>query len=145
MVPARSQAGGAIISAKSDSALIDFMNELRGAQGGKPFTEDEIKQGKESMIQSLPQRFASVNASSGAISSIYVQGLPESYFQEYASKVNAVTSDDLVRVAKKYIDLDNLNLVIVGDRATIEEPLRKTGIAPIVVLDIDGKPVPVTP
>jgi zinc protease len=144
--PGAFQAGGAIITAKSDSALMDFMNELRGVQGGKPFTEDEIKQGKESLIQSLPQRFASVNASTGAISSIYVQGLPESYFQDYASKITAVTSDDLVRVAKKYIDLDNLNIVIVGDRATIEEPLRKTGIAPIVFLDIEGKPVPaVTP
>jgi predicted Zn-dependent peptidase len=142
--PGAFQAGGAIITAKSDSALIDFMNELRGVQGGKPFTADEIKQGKESLIQSLPQRFASVNAASGAIASIYVQDLPETYFQEYAARVNAVTSDDLVRVAKKYIDLDNLNIIIVGDRATIEEPLRKTGIAPIVHLDIEGKPV-ITP
>ena len=38
---------------------------------------------------------------------------------------------NLVRVAKKYIDLDHLNIVIVGDRATIEEPLRRTGIAPV--------------
>jgi len=140
--PGAFNAGGSIITAKTDSALIDFMNELRGVQGGKPFTEDEIKQGKESLIQSLPARFASVNATSGAISSIYVQGLPETYYQEFASKINAVSSDDLVRVAKKYIDLDNMNIVIVGDRATIEEPLRKTGIAPIVYLDIEGKPLP---
>lgn len=140
--PGAFTAGGAIITAKTDSALIDFMNELRGVQGGKPFTEDEIKQGKESLIQSLPARFASVNATGGAISSLYVQGLPETYFQEYASKINAVSTDDLVRVAKKYIDLDNLNIIIVGDRATIEESLRKTGIAPIVYLDIEGKPLP---
>jgi predicted Zn-dependent peptidase len=139
--PGAFSAGGAIITAKTDSALIDFMNELRGVQGGKPFTEDEIKQGKESLIQRLPQRFASVNATGSAISSIYVQDLPETFFQEYASKINAVTPDDLVRVAKKYIDMDNLNIVIVGDRSTIEEPLRKTGIAPIVYLDIEGKPV----
>jgi len=31
--------------------------------------------------------------------------------------------------------------LIVGDRAVIEEPLRKTGIAPIVMLGIDGKPI----
>ncbi len=55
-----------------------------------------------------------------------------------------MTRADLVRVARKYIDLDHLNIVIVGDRATIEEPLRKTGIAPVVILDVDGKPV-VTP
>jgi len=39
------------------------------------------------------------------------------------------------------LDLAHLNIVIVGDRAVIEEPLRKTGIAPIVLLDIEGKPV----
>jgi zinc protease len=143
--PGRFRAGGSIITAKTDSALIDFMNELRGVQGGKPFTEDEIKQGKESLIQSLPASFGSVNATAGAISNIFLQGLPETYYQEYASKIEAVTSDDLVRVAKKYIDLANLNIVIVGDRATIEEPLRKTGIAPVVLLDIEGRPIPATP
>jgi zinc protease len=144
--PGAFRAGGAIVTAKTDSAMIDFMNELRGVQGGKPFTEDEIKQGKESLIQSLPALFASVNGIASAISNIYVQGLPETYYQDFAAKVNAVTSDDLVRVAKRYIDLDRLNIVIVGDRATIEEPLRKLSIGPIVYLDIEGKPVPaVTP
>jgi zinc protease len=143
--PGRFRAGGAIITEKTDSALIDFMNELRGVQGGKPFTEDEIKQGKESLIQGLPALFGSVNAVGNAIGTIYIDGLPETYYQDYASKINAVTSDDLVRVAKKYIDLDNLNIIIVGDRTTIDEALRKTGIAPVVYLDIEGKPVPVTP
>ena len=142
--PGAFRAGGAIITAKTDSALIDFMNELRGAQGGKPFTEDEIRQGKDALVQSLPARFASVNAASSAISSIYTLGLPETYFQEFAAKINAVTSDDLVRVAKKYIDMDKLAITIVGDRAVIEEPLRKTGIAPIVYLDIEGRPA-ITP
>jgi zinc protease len=142
--PGRFRAGGQIITAKTDSALIDFMNELRGVQGGKPFTDEEIKQGKESLIFGLPRSFGSVDATSGAISTIYVQGLPESYYQDYAAKINAVTPDDLTRVARKYIDLERLNIIVVGDKATIEEPLRRTGIAPIVVLDIEGKPV-VTP
>ncbi|HJQ20617.1 MAG TPA: pitrilysin family protein [Gemmatimonadaceae bacterium] len=143
--PGPFRAGGDIVTAKTDSALVDFIGELRGVQGGKPFTEDEIQQGKESLIQGLVRRFESVGATGGSISGVYVQDLPENYFQTYAANVNAVTADDLVRVAKKYIDLDHLNIVIVGDRATIEEPLRKTNIAPIVVLDVNGKPVPATP
>jgi zinc protease len=139
--PGAFRAGGDIVTAKTDSALIDFWNELKGVQGGKPFTEDEITQGKESLIQRLPSRFSGVNGVSGAISSVYVQGLPENYWQEYAKNIAAVTNEDLVRVARKYLDLNNFNLVIVGDRAVIEEPLRKTGIAPIVLLDIEGKPV----
>ncbi len=49
-----------------------------------------------------------------------------------------MTKADLVRVAKQYIDLEHLSIVIVGDRATIEGPLKATGIAPIVELDIEG-------
>jgi zinc protease len=143
--PGAFRAGGAIVTAKTDSAMIDFMNELRGVQGGKPFTDDEIQQGKESLVQSLPALFASVSSIRGAIAGLYLDNLPETYYQDFAAKINAVTSDDLVRVAKKYIDLDHLNIVIVGDRATIDEPLRKLGIAPIVYLDIEGKPVAVTP
>ncbi len=106
-----------------------------------PFTDDEIEQGKESLIQSLPRRFSSVNAIGASVGSVVVQGLPASYWNDYAANVNAVTADDLLRVAKEYIDLEHLNIVIVGDRAVIEEGLRKTGVAPIVILDATGRPV----
>jgi predicted Zn-dependent peptidase len=142
--PGAFRAGGGIVSAKTDSSLIAFMLHFRGVQGEMPFTDDEMQQGKESLIQSLPGRFASVNGIGSAVSTIYTQDLPESYYKDYAARIGAVTRGDLVRVAKKYIDLDHLNIVIVGDRATIEAPLRQTGIAPIVILDVDGKPV-VTP
>jgi zinc protease len=142
--PGAFRAGGGIVSAKTDSSLIAFMLHFRGVQGAMPFTDDEMQQGKESLIQSLPGRFASVNGIGAAVSTIYTQDLPESYYKDYAARIGAVTREDLVRVAKKYIDLDHLNIVIVGDRATIEAPLRQTGIAPIVILDVDGKPI-VTP
>jgi zinc protease len=139
--PGAFTASGGIVTAKSDSALIAFMTHFKGVQGDIPFTDDEITQGKESLIQSLPARFSSVNGIGGAVASIYTQSLPETYYQDFAAKIAAVGRDDLVRVARKYIDLEHLNIVIVGDRATIEGPLRQTGIAPIVILDADGKAV----
>jgi zinc protease len=139
--PGAFEGGGSIVTAKTDSALIEFMKELRGVQGGRPFTDDELAQGRASLAQSLPSEFASVGATNGAVASLYLEDLPQDYYQTFAAKINAVTKDDLVRVARKYIDLDHLNIVIVGDRAVIEEPLRKTGIAPVVLLDPDGKPV----
>jgi zinc protease len=139
--PGAFQAGGGIVSAKSDSALIGFMTHLNGVRGSAPFTDDEVKQGKDNLIQSLPARFETVNGVAAAISSIYTQDLPESFFQDYASKIGAVSKDDLTRVAQKYIDWDHMNLVIVGDRALIEGPLKATGIAPIQATDIEGKAV----
>jgi zinc protease len=135
------RAGGDIISAKSDVALTEFMKEFKGIQGGRPVTDDELQTSKNSLAQSLPQMFASVGSIGGAIGTLWMQGLPEDYYQQYARNINAVTKDDMVRVARQYIDLGHLSIVIVGDKATIEGPLKATSIAPIAALDIEGNPV----
>jgi predicted Zn-dependent peptidase len=36
-----------------------------------------------------------------------------------------VTREDVVRVARQYVDFDHLTIVIVGDRASIEAPLAR--------------------
>jgi predicted Zn-dependent peptidase len=139
--PGAFRAGGSIFSAKTDAALIEFMKELKGIVGEKPITDEEIKTAKETLIQRLPQQFASVSGISSAITSLAVQGLPDDYYQTYAKNVAAVTKEDLLRVAKRYIDLNHLAIVIVGNRAEVEAPLKATGIAPITIIDIEGNPV----
>src|SRR6266850_586402 len=143
--PGAFRAGGSIISAKTDAALIEFMKEFRGIVGERPITDEELKTAKDSLIQALPQRFGSVSAIGNTITNLMVQGLPDDYYQNYAKNVSAVTKEDLLRVAKQYIDLNHLAIVIVGDRASVEGPLKATGIAPITVLDIDGNPMSGTP
>ena len=138
--PGAFRTGGAIVSNKTDLALIEFMKELKGIVGDKPITDEEITTAKESLIQSLPQRFASVNAINNSITSLTVQGLPDDYYQTYAKNVSAVTKEDLLRVAKRYIDLNHLYIVIVGNRAEIEAGLKATNIAPITYIDIEGNP-----
>jgi len=139
--PGAFRAGGGIVTAKTDSALIAFMQQFRGVEGEAPFTEDEIQQGKQSLIQSLPRRFASVDGLAASVAALYTEGLPQNYFQEFPGRINAVTRAEMLRVARKYIDLGHLSIVIVGDRAAVEQPLKATGIAPIVMLDADGNPV----
>jgi zinc protease len=139
--PGAFRSGGEIVTAKSDSALIEFMKELRDIRGPRPPSDDEIAQAKASLVQSLPANFASVNGINGSIASIYMQGLPEDYYKQFTTAVGAITKDDVVRVAQKYIDPDHLAIVIVGDRSKIEGPLAATQIAPIVWLDLDGNPI----
>jgi len=138
--PGAFRAGGSIFTAKTDAALIEFMKELKGIVGEKPITDEELKTAKESLIQGLPQRFASVSAISSAITSLTLQGLPDDYYQTYAKNVSAVTKEDLLRVAKQYIDLNHLAIVIVGDRSVVEGPLKATEIAPITYIDLEGNP-----
>ena len=48
-----------------------------------------------------------------------------------------MTSADLARVAKTYLLLDRMVVVVVGDRATIEAPVRAAGLGPVTVVPID--------
>jgi zinc protease len=54
-------------------------------------------------------------------------GLPEDYWDTFAQKVMAVTAEDVGRVAKKYVPLDNVQIVAVGDAAKIGDLLKKFG------------------
>ena len=51
----------------------------------------------------------------------------------------AVTAEDTMRVAKKYLALDRLAIVVVGDRAKIEPELRELPIGKdLTVYQFDG-------
>src|SRR5262245_53197744 len=139
--PGAFRAGGEIVSAKSDAALVEFMKELRGIIGTRPVTDAELTTAKDSLTQRLPGQFASVGAIGNTIVTLWSQGLPDGYYQDYIARISAVTKDDVLRVAKQYIDLDHLAIVIVGDRKTIEAPLKATNIASIVIVDGDGAPL----
>jgi zinc protease len=138
--PGPFRTGGDIVGDKTDAALVEFMKELRGIVGARPITEEELRTAKESLVQSLPGTFASVSAINGAISGLWLQSLPDDYYQRFTKSVTAITDGDVVGVAKKYLDLEHLAIVIVGDRKAIEESLRGTKIAPIAYLDIEGSP-----
>jgi predicted Zn-dependent peptidase len=51
----------------------------------------------------------------------------------------AVTAADVQRVARKYIDLDALQVVAVGDASQIKPILEKYGS--VEIFDTDGKPL----
>ncbi len=75
--PGAFRAGGDIVSAKSDLALTEFMKELRGIQGSRPITDDELQMSKDSLVQSLPAMFASVSSIGAAIGTLWAEGLPD--------------------------------------------------------------------
>jgi zinc protease len=138
--PGAFRAGGEIVGDKTDLALIEFMKELKGLQGSKPITDEELAMTKDALSQRLLGTFGSVNGIDTAITTIWLQGLPEDYYQQYAKRIAAIAKDDVLRVAKQYVDLDHLAIVIVGDRKSIEAGLKATGIAPIILLDPTGAP-----
>jgi zinc protease len=137
------RAGGDIQTSVTKEAVIEFMKELKGIQGEIPVTQRELEYNKQSIIRRFPAGFETNFAISNQLSNLVVYGLPDTYFNDYIAKVNAVTLDDVNRVAKKYLDPDKMAIVIVGDRKVIEPGLKTipTWGSTLRILDLDGKQV----
>jgi hypothetical protein len=53
-----------------------------------------------------------------------------------------LTTADVAAAAKRFVDASHTIIVVVGDRSVIEAPLRAANIAPVVIVDENGKVVP---
>jgi zinc protease len=134
------RAGGDIQTAVTKEAIVEFMKELNDIRDRRPATQKELDYNKQSLIRRYPAGFETVGAISNQLSNLVVYGLPDTYFNDYISRVNAVTLEDVNRVAKRYLDPSKMAIVIVGDRKTIEPGLKELGYG-ITVLDTEGKPI----
>lgn len=134
------RAGGDMQTAVTKESVAELMKEINGIRDGNPITQKELDYYKQRTIRLYPAAFETVGAISNQLSNLVVYGLPDSYFNDYIAKINAVTLDDVNRVAKQYLDPSKMAIVIVGDRKVIEPGLKELGY-PITILDADGKPV----
>lgn len=119
----------------TDSAVIEFMKEIRGIL--KPVPDEELTRAKNNLALSYPRDFGSVAQVTGQLAELATYGLPDETFNTYIQKVLSVTKDDVQRVAKKYLNPDRVAIIVVGDRAVIEKGLEATKIAPITNLTVD--------
>jgi len=53
-------------------------------------------------------------------STVALNELPDDYLETYRQKIRALTPQDLLEAARKYLDSANMQIVVVGDRARIE-------------------------
>ena len=127
-------------TAVTKESVMEFIKEIKGIRGEIPITAQELESNKQRIIRGYPRGFETVGQISGQLSNLVVYGLPDSYFNEFISKVNAVTLGDVNRVANKYLTPDKLAIVIVGDRKAIEPGLKELGYD-LQILDTEGNPV----
>ncbi len=127
-------------TAVTKESVAEFMRELRGIRGEIPVTPRELEYNKQSLIRRFPSGFETTGQISSQLANLVVYGLPDTYFNDYIQKVNAVTVADVNRVANKYLSPDKMAIVVVGDRKTIEPGLKELGL-PVAILDTEGNPV----
>jgi predicted Zn-dependent peptidase len=133
-------ASAEIVAAKSDSALLEFMKELNGIRQSVPASE--LSRAKRYLQLQLPGNFETTQDIAFQLVPVALYGLPLDYYNNYVQNIEGVTEADVARVAQQYINPASLVVVIVGDRKSIEPGLKAAGVAPIVIRDMNGQPIP---
>jgi predicted Zn-dependent peptidase len=128
-----------VVAGKTDSALVQFMKELRTIRDTVP--QAELQRAKRYLQLQLPSLFEATGDIAYQLTPLAVYGLPLNFYNSYVQRIDEVTQADVQRVARKYIDPDRLSIVVVGDRKQIENGIRQLGLGEILIRDIHGKSV----
>lgn len=113
----------------SDSALIQFLNELNRI--GKEIPENELSRAKNYLALGYPSSFQTVGGIAAEIAEVIQYSLPADYFNQYIPSVQKVDQSDAINAAKKYIIPEQMIVVVVGDRAKIEQPIKNLNLGEI--------------
>jgi zinc protease len=130
-----------IVAAKTDSAIVEWLGELRGIRGEQPVTPTELDFAKNNRTAGLPLRFETVTQVALEVANLLQSGVPLSFYDSYAQNIGRLSAADLSAVASKYLDPRQSVIVVVGDRRVVEPGLRALNLAPVVVVDENGSPV----
>jgi zinc protease len=120
------------------ASLHEFFFEL-GRIRNETVTTEELKNAKSYLSGVFPIRIETQDGLIDQLVSIRMYDLPDDYLETYREQINAVTADDIQRVAQAHVTPDHAAIVIVGDAAEISEQVKPYAET-IELYDTDGKP-----
>ncbi len=135
----RFRAGAAVRNAVTDSAVVETIKEIKRFQN-EPVEADALANAKAKYVGDFVLALERPSTIAQYAINTKVNELPEDFYATYLEKINAVTIEDVNRVANLYFTADKARIVVVGKGSEVVENLEKTGI-PINYFDTFANPV----
>ncbi len=105
-------------TAVTGDSLKEFFYEF-GRIRDEPVTEKELTDAKTYLTGIFPIRLETLDGLIDQLLQIEMLGLPEDYLLTYRDRIQAVTREEVQRVARLYVQPDHAAVVIVGDAAAV--------------------------
>lgn len=117
-------AGAEVGTEVTDSAVNEFLYEMRR------MIEEKVTEEHLNLVKKVETgNFARAMESSQTIARFALNteryNLPADYYATYLKKLNAVTVDQVLEMAKKYIKPENAYVVIAGDKSAMKQKLMR--------------------
>ncbi|UZR95359.1 M16 family metallopeptidase [Chondrinema litorale] len=129
-------ASAGIKAVASDSAVYEFMNEIK-MYADDGITEDELDFMKKSIGQRDARDYEAPYQKASFLRRIVHYGLDEDYVKEQNKILQSMTKEEINKLAKKNLPYEKMNILVVGDKASLKPKLARLGYE-IVELDAKG-------
>lgn len=142
--------GGLFISTAEvrSAATVASVNLLYGEHqriAQEPMREREFSVQRDYMIGGYLRSLEGSARLAVRVQDIDLYGFPKDYYQKYVGTLSALTLERATELAKKYIDVQNVAVIVVGDAATLKPQLESLVIntpgASLKVYDQDLNPL----
>lgn len=100
----------------TNQAITGVLAEVKGIRDA-PVTDQELSEAKSFIVGSFPLRVDSSAKLANVLAQVEFYNLGLDYFTNYPKAIEKVTKDDVLRVAKQYLDPQHYALVVVGSIA----------------------------
>jgi zinc protease len=122
------------------AAAIDAFDEELDALKTSPCTPEELAKAKAAILNSFVFRLDSNDKVLHERMAFEFYGYPPDWLERYRAGIEAVTQQDVARVAGRYVHKDQLAILVVGKAADFDRPLSSFG--PVTTLDVSIPPAP---
>lgn len=133
------KANSQVRNAVTDSAVVEFLKEIKRIRTELVDAEN-LKNVKAGYVGKFVMQIEKPQTIAQYALNIQKEGLPTDFYENYIKNINAVTAEDVMRVANKYIQADNLRVIITGKASETLLALEKLKI-PIFFFDKYGNTV----
>jgi zinc protease len=96
----------------------------------------ELDNAKAYLTGSFPLTIETPDSIAMQVVTVLFYGLPLQELQTFRERVNAVTVDDIQRVARTYLRPDRLSVVLVGNASTFSSQLRGVGFGTFETVEL---------
>ena len=104
----------------------------------EPVTDEELAEAKQAYVNSFVFSFASPAAIVSRFVELEYDGLPKDFLQQLRAKVVALTTEDVLRAAKKHFRPNRLTIVAVGPGEALPKLLSAFGEVKEIKLAPEG-------
>ena len=135
----RFTAGASVRNVVTDSAVVQTLKEINRIKN-EDVTDEALANAKAKYVGDFVLALERPQTIARYALNIKLNDLPEDFYATYLEKINAVTKEDVKRVANTYFKTENARVIVVGKGSDVISNLEKTGI-PIKYFDKYANPV----